>query len=112
MKIKVFNDTKEDWLIHYGSVFGSNGECRIPAHQFVEFEGPDNSELFLKVWEAIEKPKHQSPVVMVRFTEREVNAIKHPFAGAQSALFGAKWKAPFAPRLPPNVDYETGLSRL
>ena len=93
MKIKVFNDTKEDWLLHSGSALGINGECRIPAHQFVEFEGPDNSELFLKVWEAIEKPKHQSPVVMVRFDKRATPPGIHPV-------------------MPPFVDPETGLSRL
>ncbi len=106
MRITVFNDTEGDWLLHSGSVIGVNGELRIRAHEFVEFEGPDNSGLFIKVWDAIEK--HGRPaIVMVRFTDSESSLSqdearkiaehvpgprKGPFARAKSALFEARWR--------------------
>lgn len=90
MKITVFNDTEGDWLIHSGSVLGSKGECRIPSCHSVEFEGPDRSDPFIKVWNAT---RHHSAVVMVRFRSRVADG------GLQ-----------FASR--PYVDPKTGLSNV
>lgn len=103
MRITVFNDTSEDWSLHIGSARGTNDESQIRAHQFVDFEGPNDSELFVKVWNG---------VVMVRFTKREVDLSKRPLAKEQSALFEANWKSSLKPMKRPYVDSETGLSRV
>lgn len=103
MRITVFNDTSQDWSIHTGSTQGADGESSIPKGGIVTFEGPDKSELFVKVW---------NDVVMVRFKEREENALNHPFASAQSALFKATWRQLLKPVDRPYVDSKTGLSRL
>ena len=83
MKITVFNDTSEDWKIHIGSSQGVNGEHEIPKQSFVNFEGPDKSELFLKVWDNL---------VMVRF--EEPTPVDKLFDKAGSALFKARWGRP------------------
>lgn len=58
MRVVVFNDHRVDWKLHAGSEQGINGETHIPAHSGVTFEGPDGSEVFVKVW---------ARMVMVRF---------------------------------------------
>ena len=50
MRVVVFNDHRVDWKLHAGSEQGINGETHIPAHSAVTFEGPDGSEVFVKVW--------------------------------------------------------------
>lgn len=50
MRAVVFNDTRVDWTLHAASDRGVNGETRIPRGFTVTFEGPDGSEVFVKVW--------------------------------------------------------------
>lgn len=50
MKAVIFNDTRVDWTLHAASDQGVNGETRIPRRSAVTFEGPDGSEVFVKVW--------------------------------------------------------------
>lgn len=87
MKITVFNDTEMDWNLHSGSVKPVGGTNRILRHTSAEFEGPDRSDPFIKVWNG---------VVMVRFGEQ--------------APVG--WAPGIHPVTPPYVDPKTGLSRL
>lgn len=82
MKIKVFNDTSEDWQIHIGSSQGVNGEHEIPKQSFVNFEGPDKSEIFFKVWDNL---------VMVWF-QTEHTPVDQLFDKSNSALFKARWE--------------------
>lgn len=92
MKITVFNDTEMDWSIHHGSVTPVGGSSRILRHTDAEFEGPDRSDPFIKVWNG---------VVMVRFMKQtpmgRPSPMEQPFAAARSALFEAKWKSPLTP---------------
>ncbi len=81
MKITVFNDTEMDWNIHSGSALAVGGSSRILRHTSVEFEGPDRSDPFIKVWNG---------VVMVRFTKQA--PVGRPLDRAQSALFEASWR--------------------
>lgn len=81
MRITVFNDTREDWSIHSNSVQGVNGEHQIPKGGLVAFEGPDRSEIFVKVW-------HN--VVMVCFRKRD--SVSASFSRTRSALFEAAWR--------------------
>lgn len=84
MRITVFNNTEMNWSFHSSSVLPLDGSSQIPRHTGTEFEGPDGSEPFIKVWEG---------VVMVRFEER------------------VEWGR-LVPAKRPYVDPETGLSNL
>ncbi len=50
MQITLFNDTQEDWVLHSGSIWGTNGENRIPVREKAVFEVPENHDVLLKVW--------------------------------------------------------------
>ncbi len=84
MRITVFNDTEMDWNIHSGSAPPVSGGSRILRHTSIEFEGPDRSDPFIKVWNG---------VVMVCFVARAAAKGIHPIE-------------------PPYVDPKTRLSRL
>ena len=58
MKVTLFNDTRQDWKLHIGSLRGVNGENRIPAQHSIDFDLPEGSHAFVKVWD--------TGVVMVR----------------------------------------------
>jgi len=53
MKITVYNDTGQDWVMHATSEKGANGETRIPHQSMVNFEvsEPHTREVFIKVWD-------------------------------------------------------------
>ncbi len=82
MKITVFNDTDADWCAHSGSVKPVGGSSRILRHTSVEFEGPDRSDPFIKVWNG---------VVMVRFEKQA--PVGRPFDRARMALFEAQCRS-------------------
>lgn len=52
-KVTVFNDTQVDWPLHIGSMRGSKGEDCIPQRSAVDFEAPDGSDMFVKVWDSM-----------------------------------------------------------
>ncbi len=79
----MFNDTGVDWNIHSGSVQAVSGTLRILRHSSADFDGPNGSDPFIKVWNG---------VVMVYFGG--IMASQKPFARAQSALFEARWRRP------------------
>lgn len=58
MRVIIFNDTRLDWTLHSASDRGINGENHIPKNSAITFEGPEGSEVFVKVW---------GKAVMVRF---------------------------------------------
>ncbi len=66
MRITVFNDTKMDWSFHVASVKPVGSSNRILRHTSADFEGPDRSDPFVKIWNG---------VVMVRFGERDRSLI-------------------------------------
>lgn len=74
MRITVFNDTEENWLIHDGSVQAVNGSRRILQHSSADFAVPDRSDPFIKIWNG---------VVLVSFEEHTaaegIHYIKPPY---------------------------------
>ena len=61
MRVTVFNDIEMDWSIHSDSVQAVSGTRRILRHSSADFDGPNGSDPFIKVWNG---------VVMVRFQRR------------------------------------------
>ncbi len=51
MKITLFNDTSEDWVLHVGSEEGINGEDCINVQEAVVFELPEGHDVFVKLWD-------------------------------------------------------------
>ena len=90
MKVTVFNDTRVDWELHAASERGSNKEHRIPKHGAVEFEVPENNDVFVKVWGRMAmvqyvRPDHVPAYRAVRnpFTPRHTTRRK--FGGGRDA---------------------------
>ena len=84
VRVTVFNDTEENWLIHDGSAQAVSGSRRILQHSSADFDGPDRSDPFIKIWNG---------VVMVYF-------------GGRPAVEGIHFVKP------PYVDPETGFPRV
>ncbi len=61
MKIRLFNDTSEDWVLHVGSEEGVNGEDCINVQESVVFDVPLGFDAFVKIWDGLVMVKMQAP---------------------------------------------------
>lgn len=84
MKVTVFNDTRVDWVLHIGSERGSKGERRIPKRDAVEFEVPEDNDVFVKVWGKMAMVRYVSPDHVPAH-----QAVRTPFTPRRRV---ARWK--------------------